>query len=202
MIKKSFHYRFFGLGLLLLFLSLNACKKGKRYQPEQLASNPNIPSEVAFIEVAKQIFGNEFKEGKIEKEKEGYHVSIEFGGKTALTFLTEGKYEKELKLVTALYAVKYFRYMEQRNLESLTLSLVKPYYIHHEEINQEVIQDFEVFRVRLEKNDMEKVQGWKEIPLEFSKEKAEVKEEVLKVLENINLLWKIELDEFKRVELK
>jgi hypothetical protein len=188
------------LGTLLLF-SLSDCKKSKQVNLEKLVENSEIPTEIVLVEAAKQIFGNEYKEAKLEEDS-GYHVTIEFGGKTALTFLNEGKYEKELKLITALYAWKYFRYLEKRNLRVLVLSLVKPYYIHHEEINQEVIQDFEVFRIKISLSDLEKVPLWREESLDFKKADAETKERVSRILESITEVWTVELDEFKRVELK
>lgn len=188
------------LGTLLLF-SLVDCKKSKKVNLEKLVENSEIPTEIVLVEAAKQIFGNEYKEAKLEEDS-GYNVTIEFGGKTALTFLNEGKYEKELKLITALYAWKYFRYLEKRNLRVLVLSLVKPYYIHHEEINQEVIQDFEVFRIKISLSDLEKVPLWREESLDFKKADAETKERVSRILESITEVWTVELDEFKRVELK
>jgi hypothetical protein len=192
------------LFLTIVFFStiVYNCKKLSKQKPEEIVLKSSVPPEIAFVEVAKHVFGSEFKEARVEQQKDTFHVFIEFGGKNALTFLSQGRYEKELKLITALYALRYFRYVESLNLNSLTLSLVKPYYIHHQEINKEIIEDFEVFRARLEKQDLDKVSGWKDIPLEFSKESTEVKEKALKVLENITLVWKVELDEFKRVELK
>ncbi|MCX8000108.1 MAG: hypothetical protein N3A69_14335, partial [Leptospiraceae bacterium] len=129
-------------------------------------------------------------------------VLIEYGGKTALTFASKGRYEQELKLFTAYFAWKYFRATETRNLHTLTLSLIKPYHVFHENVQREVIEEVEVLRVSISREDMQKLPNYSKFDLNLDINKIEPKEEFLNSLESITKIWKVELDEFKRVELK
>lgn len=188
--------------IIVLCVIFMTCKKKPHVELEEISKNLNLPNEVAFIEIAKKIFGKQFKEVQVKQEKDGFHVLIEYGGKTALTFASKGRYEQELKLFTAYFAWKYFRITESRNLKSLTLSLIKPYYVFHENIQQEVIEEVEVLRVKILREDIQKLPNYSKFDLNLDINKIEPKEEFLSTLEGITKIWKVELDEFKRVELK
>lgn len=188
--------------LILGLVYMTQCKKQNSIPLEALAQNPNLPNEVVFTEVAKQVFGKQFKEIRISEENKNYEVLIEYGGKTALTFASRGSYEKELKLFTAYFAWKYFRLTEPRNLQNLTLSLVKPYYVYHEEIQKEVIEEVEVLRVKILKANIQKLPSYDKFDLKLDLKEIEPKQEFLNSLESITQIWKVELDEFKRIELK
>lgn len=188
--------------LILSSLIYLGCKKKIYPSLEEIALNSNLSNEVAILQIVKKVLGSQFKEFHIEKEDKGFKVLVEFGGKTALTFASKGGYEKELKLFTAYYAWKIFRYASHRNLNVLTLSLVKPYYVYHPELEKEIIQEVEVFRVKIQKEDIQSVPFYQEMNLEIDSKNFHAQEGLLNSLEFITKIWKVELDEFKRVELK
>ncbi|MDX1959930.1 MAG: hypothetical protein SFU98_15270 [Leptospiraceae bacterium] len=187
--------------VLFSFLFLSDCKNPKLggnliYVPE-----PNLTDEVAILKVSKQVFGDLLRETKLEKEQKGYKLFIEFGGSTALTFYGKQAYVKDIKLMICRKANQMFYNLKDRNLETLTISFVKPYYVKDNELNKEIIQEFEVFRVRFEKTDLEKISNWKEKAEKLLKNEARPKETV-EFLDSIRKNWNVELDEFYRVEIK
>ncbi|MCB1176343.1 MAG: hypothetical protein KDK36_02080 [Leptospiraceae bacterium] len=180
---------------LLLLLVLQGCKKESPKKLQDIVNNPKIPDEVIFIEVAKKIFKNQFKELKFESKDNKKVVYIDYGGNSALTFRQSTDYVKEHMKITAKYALKYFQILKNRKLETLVLSIVKPLYVKEEEINKEVIEEFEIFRVRIEFEELEKIPEWEKIDTEDPNFEDVYMEKIIQK-------WKVELNEFKRIELK
>ncbi|MCB1142080.1 MAG: hypothetical protein H7A24_09275 [Leptospiraceae bacterium] len=187
---------------LILLLSLLNCKKNPDSQIEKLIQNPGIKDEVVIIEVTKQILKSQFKEIRVEKTDEKFNVLIDFGGSTALTFQEKKVYEKEMKLLTAKYMIELFYYLSSRKTDKLTLSLVKPFYIHEPQINKDVIQEFEVFRTSLDLATLDTIEGWRDWDTKAWNHKGEDQDRLVEQLNKVISIWKVELNEFGRIELE
>lgn len=190
--------KFFSI-LLILYIAFSACKK--KPGTEGIQDNPESPDEVQILKVSKTIFGDEFREAKIEKLPEGNHVFIEYGGKSALSFRNPDTYEMETRVITAYYCWKFIRSTESRKIRSLTVSLVKPFYVRDETVKKELLEEFEVFRVKVEPERIQKLEDYKmEILLPTNLQDGS--DPKLLFLRKLIETWSVELNEFKRIELK
>lgn len=186
------------LYLAILIFSLGNCKKIGRPDLEEIAANPKFSDEYVFAEVAKKVFGNQLKEFRYATENGKKIVSIEFGANSALTFQISDNYEKDHKLVMAAYQVRFLQPLQKRSPDVLVMSLVKPFYVKEEQVGKELIEEFEIFRARLEINPFSKIPDVYSVNPNTNEEK----EKKLQILEEVQKLWKIELNEFKRIELQ
>jgi hypothetical protein len=187
--------------MLIVYIAFSTCKK-KEELPLSIIDDPKIPDEVYLIELSKKILLLNYKEAKVEKTKDGNFLVLEYGGSSALSFRDQDTYQKEMKLITANYLLKFIRYTKSRNLKLITISLVKPYYVNEESIKREVIEEFEVYRVSLEIESTKNIKDIDIIDLENVNTKSPEWESKLKVLEEIIKLWRVELNDLRRIEVK
>ena len=193
-------YKFLTI-ILTVYIAFSACKK-KENLPINIVDDPKIPDEIYLIELSKKILLQNFKEAKVEKSKDGSSLILEYGGSSALSFRNQDTYEKEMKLITANYLLKFIRYTSTRNLKLITISLVKPYYVNEESIKKEVIEEFEVYRVSIETEKTKNIKDIDLIDLENVDTKSPEWESKVKVLEEIINIWKVELNDLRRIEIK
>ena len=193
-------YKFLTI-ILTVYIAFSACKK-KENLPINIVDDPKIPDEIYLIELSKKILLQNFKEAKVEKSKDGSSLILEYGGSSALSFRNQDTYEKEMKLITANYLLKFIRYTSTRNLKLITISLVKPYYVNEESIKKEVIEEFEVYRVSLETEKTKNIKDIDLVDLENVDTKSPEWESKVKVLEEIIKIWKVELNDLRRIEIK
>jgi len=193
-------YKFLTI-ILIVYIAFTTCKK-KEELMLNIIDDPKIPDEVYLIELSKKILLLNYKEAKVEKTKDGNFLILEYGGSSALSFRSQDTYEKEMKLITANYLLKFIRYTTSRNLKLITISLVKPYYVNEESINKEVIEDFEVFRVSLEIEKTKTIKDLDKVDLENVDTKSPEWESKLKVLEEIIKLWRVDLNDLRRIQVK
>ena len=193
-------YKFLTI-ILIVYIAFSACKK-KENHPINIVDDPKIPDEIYLIELSKKILLQNFKEAKVEKTKDGSSLVLEYGGSSALSFRNQDTYEKEMKLITANYLLKFIRYTSTRNLKLITISLVKPYYVNEESIKKEVIEEFEVYRVSLETEKTKNIKDINLVDLENVDTKSPEWESKVKVLEEIINIWKVELNDLRRIEIK
>jgi hypothetical protein len=187
--------------MLIVYIAFSTCKK-KEELPLSIIDDPKIPDEVYLIELSKKILLLNYKEAKVEKTKDGNFLVLEYGGSSALSFRDQDTYQKEMKLITANYLLKFIRYTKSRNLKLITISLVKPYYVNEESIKREVIEEFEVYRVSLEIENTKNIKDIDIIDLENVDTKSPEWESKLKILEEIIKLWRVELNDLRRIEVK
>jgi hypothetical protein len=187
--------------MLIVYIAFSTCKK-KEELPLSIIDDPKIPDEVYLIELSKKILLQNYKEAKVEKTKDGNFLVLEYGGSSALSFRDQDTYQKEMKLITANYLLKFIRYTKSRNLKLITISIVKPYYVNEESIKREVIEEFEVYRVSLEIENTKNIKDIDIIDLENVNTKSPEWESKLKVLEEIIKSWRVELNDLRRIEVK
>ena len=187
--------------MLIVYIAFSTCKK-KEELPLIIIDDPKIPDEVYLIELSKKILLQNYKEAKVEKTKDGNFLVLEYGGSSALSFRDQDTYQKEMKLITANYLLKFIRYTKSRNLKLITISIVKPYYVNEESIKREVIEEFEVYRVSLEIENTKNIKDIDIIDLENVNTKSPEWESKLKVLEEIIKSWRVELNDLRRIEVK
>jgi hypothetical protein len=180
----------------IIIISFSSCKKSGRILLEEIANNPQYSDEFVYSEIAKRVFGNQLKGFRYDEE--GKKISIEFGENSALTFQNPDNYERDHKLVLAVYQVRYLQPLQQRMPNVLVMSLVKPFYVMEEKVNREIIEEFEIFRVRLDIKQFSQIKDIYSVNPNTSDEK----EKKIRILDEIINLWKVELNEFKRIELK
>ena len=192
-------YKFLTI-LILVYIAFSTCKK-KSDDFENFSDNPKIPPEIFLVELSKKIFKDEWKETKVEKVSSGLEVLIEFGGKSALSFRSQDSFENEMKYITADYIWKFLRYSSARDIKLLKLSLTKPFYVNEETIKKEVIEEFEVFRVSVDPLEIKIISDFQTLQL-TPIATSEKDSKRFKVLDEIIKRWKVELNEFKRVEIK
>lgn len=187
--------------VLLIYIAFATCKKKQDsgYLPEDKSG---IPDEIQLLEVSKWLFKEEFREAKIEKTPDGVNLFIEYGGKSALSFRKAESYEIEMKFMTAFYIWKFVRATEKRPIHLLTISLVKPFYVRDESLKKELIEDFEVFRVSIDPSLVKKLEYYKTddfSPILDINSNTDLR---VILLGKLITTWKVELNEFRRVELK
>jgi hypothetical protein len=187
--------------IVLLILAFLVQCSNKNKELMKIIEDDKIPNEVAILEVTKKILGKEFKEVQVEKIEDGYKVFVEFGGTSALTFQKDENYEKEHKLRVAKYLIEILKYIEQRKVSILIVSLVKPFYIKDSETEKEIIQEFELFRSRVLLSELNKIEGWRDWNLDNWVIAGKQNDELLDNLNKVIKIWTVELNEFKRVNL-
>lgn len=188
--------------LFLLIIFLFTCKKkDNQNEIQKFLNNPNISDEEALYGISKIIFGDSLKSFKSEKNPSGNQdVTIEYGGNRAYTFYSEGNYSERIQFETVRYILLLFQSGHKRKLDSLRLSLVKPYFVKEPEVKKEILEEFEVFRVNISLNDIKQIEGWDD-PKMISDKKG-LTSKVTELFNQVRLNWKIELNELSRIELK
>lgn len=186
--------------IILVYIAFSTCKKKTAFQ--EVADHPETPDEVQILQVAKSILGDEFREAKIEKLPDGNQVFLEYGGKSGLSFRNPGTYEMETKLITAYHSWKFIRNTESRKIRTLIVSFVKPFYVKDETVRKELLEDFEVFRVKILPEEIRKLENYKMENPSLPSNLNDETEPNLLFLRKMIELWTVELNEFKRVELK
>ncbi|MCB1156089.1 MAG: hypothetical protein H7A25_03890 [Leptospiraceae bacterium] len=149
-----------------------------------------------------EVFSGNLKKYNFKKLADGsFSLSIEYGGSMALTFFEQDRYAEYMKKIHAFYVYKTFLSLDKLN--SLQLSLVKPYYVNYPDLNKEMIEEFEIFRISVDRTILNPVLE-KKVPEDYEKGSAKKKfsPEMLIIINSIISKWKVELDEFHRVEIK
>ncbi len=126
-------------------------------------------------------------------------ITLSVGGNTALTFLGQKEYKERMKLEAALLSFRVLQTLKGLPIESLRVSIVKPYYVKISETDS--IEEFEVLRAKMEKNSLTRIQGFETVDSFAADSYDSPEPEVLDVMVQFVQTWKVELDELNRVEL-
>lgn len=187
-----------------IVLSLQYCLKPELKQElKSISESKEFSDDQALLNISKRLFENQLKDYRVltlsnSKKK----LILDYGGTTALTFHQKDEYIQSIQLNTAKYLLRLFKYGQNRNLEVVQISLVKPYFIKDPSMKTELVEEVEVMRVSLNIESLKKIPGWETID-EFSEDKGKNPNPDLKnVLEKLIQLWDIELNELHRVEIK
>lgn len=186
---------------LLFCSSLFCSKKNDQEDIQKFINNPSITDEEALYGISKVLFKDSLKSFKSEKNSlSKQDITIEYGGNRAYTFYSEGNYSEKIQFDTARNILLLFQSGEKRNLDTLRISLVKPYFVKEPDAKKEVMEEFEVFRVSVSLSDIKQIPGWDNS--QIINEKKSMNSKVTELFNQVRLRWKIELNELNRIELK
>lgn len=189
---------------ILNFSTINQCKVNPNNQLESWAKRPQPANEIEMDELARLTFSSNYRSSEWKNEiKELY---IEYGGRSALTFSDPKNYQSMMLLDLARNSYRTFFYGKKRGLETLRISLVKPLYIKNESREEVNLQEFEVYRIQIQPKHWEialEKTGDKTLPDPYETNINDHPEgKLLKFLQNLPSIWKIELNEFSRIAVE
>nr|WP_167731712.1 hypothetical protein [Leptospira stimsonii] len=194
---------FYPMFLLCIVVSTFACKASPKDQVQKILSDKQIPVEEKIRQTSFLLLGDRLKEIEIapgETSGSGnVRVTLAVGGNSALTFLGQKEYKERMKLEIALLSFRLLQTLKNLPIESIRVSIIKPYYVKNSPT--ESIEEFEVFRARMEKNSMKSIQGFETVDSFAADSYDSPDPAVLDVMVQIVQAWKVELDELNRVEV-
>ena len=183
--------------LVLLFLF---CKPKSDNELQLLSINNKLGNEEAILLISKKIFGDKWKNLEVEKTEQGLNqVYINYGNHLAYTFYTENNYKEKIQFEVARNLLIFLYYTRNKSIDSIRISLTKPYHVKRE--NKESVEDFEIFRAKVFKKDIEKLLEENSIRYIMNDDK-QYTSNVKEILNQLRLAWKIELNELDRIEIK
>ncbi|TQE74541.1 hypothetical protein [Leptospira noguchii] len=204
-LKKILRLFYFVFILSILFTN-TTCQQSTKNKIQKILSDRQIPVEEKIRQTSFLLLGDRLKEIEISPNfsSDGSTtgslvINLSVGGNTALTFLGEKEYKERMKLEAALLSFRILQTLKGLPVESLRVSIVKPYYVKNSEIDS--IEEFEVFRAKMEKNSLIRIQGFETVDSFAADSYDSPEPEVLDVMVQIVRTWKVELDELNRVEL-
>ncbi|EKR73064.1 hypothetical protein [Leptospira noguchii] len=204
-LKKILRLFYFVFILSILFTN-TTCQQSTKNKIQKILSDRQIPVEEKIRQTSFLLLGDRLKEIEISPNfaSDGSTtgslvINLSVGGNTALTFLGEKEYKERMKLEAALLSFRILQTLKGLPVESLRVSIVKPYYVKNSETDS--IEEFEVFRAKMEKNSLIRIQGFETVDSFAADSYDSPEPEVLDVMVQIVRTWKVELDELNRVEL-
>ncbi|EQA73855.1 hypothetical protein [Leptospira noguchii] len=204
-LKKILRLFYFVFILSILFTN-TTCQQSTKNKIQKILSDRQIPVEEKIRQTSFLLLGDRLKEIEISPNfsSDGSTtgslvINLSVGGNTALTFLGEKEYKERMKLEAALLSFRILQTLRGLPVESLRVSIVKPYYVKNSETDS--IEEFEVFRAKMEKNSLIRIQGFETVDSFAADSYDSPEPEVLDVMVQIVRTWKVELDELNRVEL-
>lgn len=160
----------------------------------------DLSIEMQMIELANLGFGSTFRNAEWNENKN--ELYIEYGGSTALTFSDSKNYVSNILLDLSKKTFRTYSYGRTKGLKSLRISLVKPFYVKNSPDPESEIQEFEIFRIQLTEEDWDAAVGSSQVDA-FQVNRDDYPEgEFLEALEKLRSQWKVELNEFSRIEVK
>lgn len=189
--------------IICFFIFFSLCKKeDKNMDMEKFTQNQSISDEEALYGIAKILFADSLKSFKSERNAEGKQdVTIEYGGNRAYTFHSDENYSEKIQFDVVRYILLFSKQAQKRNLNSLRISLVKPYYVKEPEAKKEITEEFEVFRANISLSELAKVSDWDNSKLLQDTRNAS-NPKIVELFNQVRLKWKIEMNELNRIELK
>lgn len=204
-LKKILRLFYFVFILSILFTNIT-CEQNTKNKIQKVLSNRQIPVEEKIRQTSFLLLGDRLKEIEISPNfapdgsaTGSLVITLSVGGNTAFTFLGQKEYKERMKLEAALLSFRVLQTLKGLPIESLRVSIVKPYYVKNSETDS--IEEFEVFRAKMEKNSLTRIQGFETVDSFAADSYDSPEPEVLDVMVQIVQTWKVELDELNRVEL-
>ncbi|WP_245667224.1 hypothetical protein [Leptospira tipperaryensis] len=189
--------------ILCVLFSFIACKPSPKDQVQRILSDKQIPVEEKIRQASFLLLGDRLKEIEIAPgDTSGagmVRVTLAVGGNSALTFLGQKEYKERMKLEIALLSFRLLQTLKNLPIESIRVSIIKPYYVKNSPT--ESIEEFEVFRARMEKTSVSAIQGFETVDSFAADSYDSPDPAVLDVMVQIVRSWKVELDELNRVEV-
>ncbi|WP_408611634.1 hypothetical protein [Leptospira ainlahdjerensis] len=189
--------------VLCILFSWVACKPSPKDQVQKILSDKQIPVEEKIRQASFLLLGDRLKEIEISPSdisgSGSVSVTLAVGGNSALTFLGQKEYKERMKLEIALLSFRLLQTLKNLPIESIRVSIIKPYYVKNSPT--ESIEEFEVFRAKMEKNSLSAIQGFDTVDSFAADSYDSPDPAVLDVIVQIVQSWKVELDELNRVEV-
>ncbi|KAA1268457.1 hypothetical protein FH589_03340 [Leptospira interrogans] len=205
-IQKQILRLFYFVFILSILFTNITCEQNTKNKIQKVLSNRQIPVEEKIRQTSFLLLGDRLKEIEISPNfapdgsaTGSLVITLSVGGNTALTFLGQKEYKERMKLEAALLSFRVLQTLKGLPIESLRVSIVKPYYVKNSETDS--IEEFEVFRAKMEKNSLTRIQGFETVDSFAADSYDSPEPEVLDVMVQIVQTWKVELDELNRVEL-
>jgi|JI8StandDraft_1071087.scaffolds.fasta_scaffold187163_2 hypothetical protein len=190
--------------IMLLLGLLSQCKDNPNNQLESWLKSSHPANEVKMDELSRLTFSSNYRSS--EWKSENKELYIEYGGRSALTFSDPKNYQSMMLLDLARNSYRTYFYGKKRGLETLRISLVKPLYIKNESREEVNLQEFEVYRIQIQPKHWEialEKTGDKTLPDPYETNINDHPEgKLLKFLQNLPSIWKIELNEFSRIAVE
>ncbi|TGL63742.1 hypothetical protein EHQ64_05070 [Leptospira sarikeiensis] len=186
------------------FFLLNDCSKSPQEKVKTVLANAQLSEEDKIKMAAFSLFGERLKEIDITKvdDTKGtkYEIYLGFGGTSALTFLGSDQYANQMKLELALGTYRFLQCLKGFRIGKYRMSLIKPFFIKNGEARG--AEEFEIYRFRADAEELKTIEGFQETD-SFASDNYDVPtEKVIEVLNRIVENWKVELDQFARIEIK
>ncbi|MCW7507095.1 hypothetical protein [Leptospira levettii] len=192
------------LNLMITLVLLSGCRP-REITKEEITSirDQNKSSLIPFAEtILPKILGTEFKhvDSTITKDKQN-EVHVIYGSNSALTFNDPSEYRKVMTEYQSLVMLRIGYVLNLHHFDQLSLSLSKPFFIQGEKNPETEIQEAEIYRTTLKQ--MEITKFFENHP-NFDPFKAPMigEKEWEKITEEVQKLWKVELDEISRVKVE
>lgn len=187
--------------IIFILILFSQCKPSPKTQLEKWVGENDKADAVEMDQLAQIIFDQTYKS---TEWNESGQLFIEYGGSTALTFSDNKTYLPMILLDLARKTYRTYAFGEKRGLNSLRVSLVKPLFVKDAPNAESEVQEFEIYRIKIDEDSIAGVQSdWgKDFPDSFMSDKNDMpNEELLKFLEIWQKKWKVELNEFSRIEV-
>ncbi len=180
-----------------LFLILFLFCKGPNIEFElaQLSKNKKLSAEELSYSLASKLLGNTLKNFQIEKNKDAYDIYINYGNDRAYTFQSQNQYAERMQFDIVKLIINLFVFLKDTPISSLRISYSKPFFVKTND--REHTEEFEIFRVKVFFSDLKNISG-----LKFIHDKKKMDSDIRENFNKVRLVWKIEMNETARIELK
>lgn len=184
----------------LLGLGFSDCKPTQQESLEKWAKQTEIPQAQEMDELSRLCFEHSYRESSWDPQS--HTLTIEYGGSSALTFSSANDYIPMTILDLAKKSYRTYYYGSTRGLKILRVSLVKPFYTKNAKNPETEIQEFEVYRMRIDPATWSEL-GGKDLGPPFEVDSYNVPVGNFKeALEKLVSRWSVELNELPRIEVK
>ncbi|XDD46242.1 hypothetical protein AB3N60_16275 [Leptospira sp. WS39.C2] len=192
------------LNLIITLVLLSGCRPSEITIDEiTKLRDQNKSSLVSFAEsILPKILGSEFKRVETGVDKDNQNeVHVIYGSNSALTFNDPSEYRKVLTEYHSLVTLRIAYALSLHHFHRLSLSLSKPFFIVGEKNPETEIQEAEIYRTTMNQLDLV---NFFENHSKFDPYKSPKlgEKEWVFVTEEIQKLWKVELDEISRVKVE
>lgn len=192
------------LNLIITLVLFSACRPSE-ITKEEITSIRDQNKETLTIfseKILPKILGSEFKRVETGVDKDNQNeVHITYGSNSALTFNDPSEYRKVLTEYQSLVMLRIGYALNLHHFHRLSLSLSKPFFIQGEKNPETEIQEAEIFRTTISQLDL--VKFFENHP-NFDPYKSPKlgDKEWVSITEEVQKLWKVELDEISRVKVE
>lgn len=181
---------------IFIFLTLLSCSKKKSdfILLEQFVNNQKISNEEVSLKVTKTILLNDLKNFEYQENS----LYINFGSNLAYTFNSTSNYSESIQFQVIKFILNFNYFTKKRNFNELRISYSKPFFSSQD--GKETVSEFEIFRIKIDLKELNKIPEIDK--LRYLDNEKKMNSNLREIFNQVRLIWKVEMDETKRVELK